>query len=296
MIVLYFQDWFGIGDIRSFLYWTIPLAIGLGVSGASFLAAIMAQNKIIRTLLILFTSGLISLGITFVVHLFIGVWYNAFSIPILFIWIVSTFAQLLFLDIYLPPSFRPKKIDRIILGICVFPIVLLVSILAIHSLTMAKSYLNKPTPETFLIPVDFKGKIRIIYGEKCGINPLLENKRRILEIPDNGLLIIQPKFKAGSIDHIYLSVDSTGKREELDHIYDFNDKSKGVRLQSSGNIGGAMPDGGFSSKSNLAIKFTDFYVSNGDSPNVYDQEYSSADNTIDSLTRILVDKCRKKIQ
>jgi energy-coupling factor transporter transmembrane protein EcfT len=154
-------------------------------------------------------------------------------------------------------------------------------------------FYGKTTPETYLIPKDFNGKFRVIYGEQCGIEPKEENGRRVLEIPDNGILIIKPEFEAGTVDHEYYSVDKNGHRVKLTMLYDFIDSKgkSGVYLSSTGSIGGPMPDGGSSSESPLAIEFGDFYVLNGDKTQKEDNRFETR---FDSLTTANVDLCRHK--
>lgn len=62
LIALYLQDWFGIGDTYSLLFWTIPLATGLAVSGRTILTLFRTRNRAFRILLSLITAGLISFG------------------------------------------------------------------------------------------------------------------------------------------------------------------------------------------------------------------------------------------
>ena len=45
------------------------------------------------------------------------------------------------------------------------------------------------TPETFLIPSTLEKRFRVIYDEKCGVEPKYENGRRIIVIPYNGVLM-----------------------------------------------------------------------------------------------------------
>ncbi len=293
VIALYFQDWFGSGDTYSLLFWTIPLATGLAVSGQTILTLFRTQNRLFRLLLTILTAGLISFGFVYLVYIFLGPWINAFSIPIFYLWIAGSFGQLLFLDWLLPQTTDRLKPTKAILGIAAFPLTVVVTIIGIYAISFADSYLTRPESETFLIPADFEGKIRIIYGEECGINPPNENSRRVLKIPDNGLLIIQPEFEAGIIDHEYYFVDNKGNREKVNPFYEIKDKSKGVRLGGSGSIGGAMPDGSSSSESPLAIHFTDLYIYDDNSKELSDREYTLRERRIDSLTTALVNGCRE---
>lgn len=148
---------------------------------------------------------------------------------------------------------------------------------------------DNPEKELYLIPANFQGRFRVIYGEHCGIMPKYEHGRRVMEIPANGILIIQPLFKAGTVDNEYYVLDKSGKREKLKEVISTANTNniKGVELLSTGSIGGAMPDGSMSSESPLAIHFADFIVYNGnDSTTTFSQ--------LDSLTNTLVTQCRGK--
>lgn len=64
------------------------------------------------------------------------------------------------------------------------------------------------TPETFLIPKDFRGQITLIYYEPCGQTVPKVDGRLIYEIPDNGVMILTNKFETGIIDKEYYFVDN----------------------------------------------------------------------------------------
>ena len=297
IIVLYFQDWLGSGDTYSLLFWTIPLSIGLAVSGQTILTLFRTQNRVFRLLLTILTAGLISFGFVYLVYIFLGPWFNAFSIPVFYLWIAGSIGQLLFLDWLLPQTTEKLRPTKTILGIAAFPLTVVLTIIGIYAISFAGSYMTRPEAETFLIPKGFEGKIRIIYGEVCGIETENVNGRRILEIPKNGLLIIQPEFEAGIIDHEYYFIDGNETKTEIKQYENYSDGTKnipGISLGGSGIIGGAMPDGGSSSESPLAIQFTDLYVYNNYSKELEDRVYTLRERRIDSLTTALVDECRRK--
>src|SRR6267142_5538621 len=116
----------------------------------------------------------------------------------------------------------------------------------------------RPAKETVLIPDNFEGEFRIVYGEKCGLNPKMERGRRVLEIPQNGLLIIQPKFETGIIDRQYYILDSDFNRAKINQLENYEERktrTPGVLMRGPGSLGGAMP-GTVSGESPLAIHFT----------------------------------------
>ena len=292
IVILYFQDWFGSGDTYSYLFWTIPLSIGIAVFSKSILNLFPLKNKLLRLLITLIVSVLISFGWVYGVYLILGPWINAFSIPVFLLWIIGMFFQLVFIDKFIQTRHTKttaKDYIKVILG---FPIILLLSIIGIYGLSFIGSYLSKPEPKTFLIPTNFEGSFKVIYGEECGLNPPIENGRIILQIPANGILIVQPEFEGGIIDHKYYFIDNDGKRTKIEQYENYTDGTKnipGVRLGGSGSIGGAMPNGGTSSESPLAIHFTNFQVYQ-DTIDKYDFE---GERKFDSLTTALVEECRK---
>lgn len=296
-VILFRQDWFGSGDTYSFVFWTIPLAVGLAISGETILNLFRTLHFLLRLLLIIVTAGLVSIGWVYFIYLILGGMINAFSIPIFYLWIGGCAVQFLFLDWRLPKPTEKPKTFKVVLGLLAFPLTLIIVVVAMFIFSFLGSYLTRPEKETYLIPNNFEGQFRIIYGEKCGINPTTEDGRRVLQIPDNGILIIQPKFEAGTIDHEYYLVDKNGKRQKINMLWDYKQrrtKSPGVLLGGSGCMGGAMPDGGSSSESPLAIHFTDFTVFNKDTTTKGERVEYKLQQRFDSLTNVLVNDCRQK--
>ena len=171
----------------------------------------------------------------------------------------------------------------------------LISVIAPLILYLPFTYLflslyGRTTPVTFLIPSDYEGQFCIVYGEKCGINPPCENGRLVFKIPHTGVLIVQPKFEAGIVNNEYYLLDENDNRKKINELYFYKDRSKkmpAVLLGSSGSIGGAMPDGSFSSESPLAITYTEFTLYNKDSTLA---DIHKTEQLIDSL----VNQCRRK--
>lgn len=295
-IILFRQDWFGCGDTYSFVFWTIPISVGLAVSGQTILNLFRTSHLLLRLLLIIVTAGLVSICWVYFIYLILGGMINAFSIPIFYLWIGGCVVQFLFLDWRLPKPTKKPKTSKVVLGLLAFPLTLIIVVVAMFIFSFLGSYFTRPEKETYLIPNNFEGQFRIIYGEKCGINPTVEDGRRVLQIPDNGILIIQPKFEAGTIDHEYFLVDKKGKRQKLDAIWDYTQHTKkfpSVLLGASGSMGGAMPDGSSSSESPLAIHFTDFTVFNKDTKVKDERAEYKLQQRFDSLTNVLVNECRE---
>ena len=152
--------------------------------------------------------------------------------------------------------------------------------------------INSGEPETYLIPENYSGKIKVVYGEDCGIEPSIENGRRILEIPENGILIIKPEFEGGIINHEYYFVNKNNERTKIERYENHSDGTKsfpGVRLAGSGAIGGVMPDGSSSTESPLAMRYSELEVYQ-DTLNSYNFKEQQK---FDTLMKDLVNECRK---
>lgn len=299
IIVLIRQDFFGKGDIYAFLFWTIPLVVGLSVSGQAIIDIFKIKNPLLRRLLILFVSTLISAGWVYVVYLVLGPWINTFSFPIFYIWIFGNSVQLLFIDWSLPKSIEQKKISKVLIRLLLFPASLLLTLIIIFCLSFLKDYLTRPEKEIYLIPNNINGKIRVIYGETCGQNPPFENGRRVMKIPNNRILIVQPKFQAGIIDNEYYLVDNNGKRTKIDERLNYDEKLKKppeIMITGSGSIAGDLPDGGSSTESPLAIHFTDFVFYNMDFDSTNERQKTLLESKFDSVTTSLVNSCRLRLK
>ncbi|MFD1470804.1 DUF6843 domain-containing protein [Hymenobacter caeli] len=226
-----------------------------------------------------------------------GPWIGAFSVPIFYLWIIGNSSQLFFLEWQLPKSVNKINFSKLLFNLFVLPVVLISCVFMIVFLSFLGAYVTKPEKEIYLIPSNFEGRFRVVYGEKCGINPRNEDGRRVLQIPENGILIIQPKFKAGVIDNEYYMINSEESRKRINIAETYNKQNTqlpSVSLNGTGVMGGAMPDGGSSSESPLAIHYTDFTVFNKDTLSKSNENEFIFQQRFDSLTNSLVGKCRSK--
>ena len=294
-VVLLRQNWFGKGDTYAFVFWSIPLAVGLAICGETILNLFRKIHFALRLILIIVTSGLISLCWVYFVYLILGPWIRAFSFPIFYLWIIGCSIQLLFLDLRLAKSTEKAKLSKTLFRLLIFPLTLVLTVVVIFFFSYLNDYLTKPMKEIYLIPSDFKGQFRVIYGEQCGTKPTYESGRRVMKIPENGILMIQPKFQAGLVNNEYYLIDKNGNRKKLNELFDYKDRLKkfpGILMGASGSMGGAMPDGSSSSESPLAIHYTDFTVFNIDTIQLDERAEFKSQQHFDSLTNVLVDECR----
>ena len=85
----------------------------------------------------------------------------------------------------------------------------------------------------FLIPAGYQGTLRVVYGEKCGVKPEMENGRPLYRFPENGLLILQVREGYyNKVGAAYYFVNKAGHREEITQVID---RSPSWTTDSNGN-------------------------------------------------------------
>lgn len=295
LVVLVFQDWFGSNDIFPFLLWTVPLAIAFSVSGESILGQIKTKRFFHRSLFIFTIAVFVSIGWVLGVYLILGSWIYAFSIPVFYLWIIGITFQLFFLDYFHDKTNNAQKKINLLPPLLSFSTALVTSTVLLILVSFVSMYTSRPEKKTFFIPNEFEGLFRVVYGENCGVVPPLDSSGRlIIQVPEIGILIIQNEFKGGIIDHEYFFLDDDGHKEKLDMIFSQNGNHTGVKLGGMGVFPGPMPDGSYSTESQLTIRFSNFYVYNHleRSKGI---DYSTENQRIDTLTRKLVSECRDKV-
>lgn len=221
VIVLTRQDWFGKGDTYSFVFWTIPFAVAISISGEAFLSLFRKANFLSGILFIIIISIIIAVVWTYCTALVLGPWIGAFSFPILYLWIVGGFIQLLFLNWRLP---KPLKVQY--LKLLYFPLGLISVLIILFTFSFIGLYVTKPDKELFLIPDGYRGNVIVIYNQKDGIKEEYEGGRRVYRIPKTGVLFSQFKDEEGIINQEYYYVSVDGKRRKLGVLdsRDFNEE------------------------------------------------------------------------
>jgi hypothetical protein len=198
-----------------------------------------------------------ALGLTYLIF---------FAIFILPIFIVGVF--LVFL------SAKPLKVKLMTTGYFVLGILIFWPIWI---------WMSKVEPETFLIPIDYRGKVQVLFNEAGGKNKKYENNRRLFEIPENGILISKFEDEYGIIDQYYFLIDSNGVRTELPKldVRDFNEEwttSKNVNESSRNELGvfhyGRVGNGEHQNEG--TYYFQEFYISTYDDLiNKFGHKYNS---------------------
>ncbi len=274
----------------AFFYWTIPFLLALTVSGGAILGLFKGRSSMFRFLMIVVSSVGLSLLWQFSVTKLVGTGAGAFDNSILYTWGIAAFVQLLFLQWRLPKSTEKKEPAVVVLGLLSFPLTAVLSVLALSLFHFAQLNSNNPEPETYLLSSDFKGEFRVVYNEKNGVEPKVEDGRRIMKVPANGILIVKPEFKNGTVDQEFFVVDKAGKRKQLNNIVKFENRLKeapgvlywgpGISIQSS-------------KYKDTQLQYVDFTLYQKDSKERNQAEYESFQNMFDSLTVALVKAERK---
>ena len=90
------------------------------------------------------------------------------------------------------------------------------------------SCFNTKTPETYLIPDGYQGKITVVYEQDKGRDEEFEGDRRLYRIDTNGILITKFKSEDGTIneDYYYIKSDGARKKISIDSSMFWRDSSK----------------------------------------------------------------------
>ncbi|MDP2386696.1 MAG: hypothetical protein Q8M29_10025 [Bacteroidota bacterium] len=149
-----------------------------------------------------------------------------------------------------------------------------------------KYMINKKTAITLLVPDQFKGQIRVVYGEKGGVVPQKVDGRMELKIPESGVLIIQPHLESGLDDINYYYVDGKGIRQKMNELKSPGDntiKRPSVYFEGTGSSTSLDPE----KMPPLDYLYDSFYVLKNDSDKVETQVDEMKNNALtDSLVKV----------
>jgi hypothetical protein len=151
---------------------------------------------------------------------------------------------------------------------------------------------NRSLPNTFLIPADYEGVLRVVYEEKCGITPKVENGRQILEFKNDGLIVLNTTVDTGK-DNIYYLVDRKGNRKTVTEIPDFREQTNKTPAIVVGPVSvSTQYITSVNSKittSSGGAAYMDFKLYNKNNKEIRDEEFYQK---LDSLTNAAVNACR----
>ncbi len=218
--------------------------------------------------------------------------YNSTILPgIIVIYFIAILFQFCFLHLFLLQ--KNEHTNNGILGLVLLPVYTIgftaISLFITFGITMYPLLFHK---ETYLIPRNFQGCIRVVYNFECGVEAQKKNGRSIIHVPDNGLILLKNELKRPrnllvaiweqQLDQEFYSIDNKGNKEKLHHKEQYSqDISKGVRITGT-------DERGEPGNSNFVL-FKRFYVYN--SSNIKNEIDCSTveDNLFNKL-----EKCRNK--
>lgn len=277
--ILLSQDWYGSGDIKAFIIWSIALAAGVSVGGKTVITLLKDRNLFLQLFFVIIIAGVASFVGIYLMAWFYGPWMGTFSFSIIPIWIVGCFVQLLFLSWKLPLSIKkPHVIKATLRLVLLLPITMIVVMqLALFIFSFAVLLTKRTLKQTYLIPADYEGKFVVVYGENCAGVPRMENEREVMEVPKSGVLIVQSNLDGNVfIDDEFYLVDEKGTRVKANRgITKFPSVADGGRT-------GLGPD----------IHYDHFYLYN---KRTTIDENVEPHRKFDELVIDLVSECRKKI-
>lgn len=277
------------------IYWTVPLALGIAVGGGVLVNLFRRATKLRRFIYPILAAIAISSVWQFSVSALLGPINGTFDSSVVFAWTGAVLLQLLFLQWRLPKEAEKPQFSVIIARILTIPVTVVVVLLAMNIGSLMLKQPSGSTKETFLIPADFKGEFRIVYGEKGGVKPKMEDGRRIYQIPENGVLVVQPQYKNETIDHEYYLVDKSGKRSEINMIREYKNRqaeAPGVLFWGSSIL---QDTAKISLTKFQPITYTEFTLYRKDTKERSNEEYIKFQEKFNLLTRSEVKKTREKL-
>jgi len=161
---------------------------------------------------------------------------------------------------------------------------------------------SHPLPNTFLIPSVCEGTLRIVFDEKCGTEPEVENGRRILKFKKDGFLVLKTdiddilttELSKGQNNDFYL-VDSKGNKTRLTQIPDFKDRGDITPAIVVGGIGVSSSVVNTTNSQTTLVSggatYMNFNLYNKNTTEIKD---SFSSKKLDSLTNAAVSACRSK--
>jgi|SRR5450432_2788441 len=122
---------------------------------------------------------------------------------------------------------------------------------------------NYSTPETYLIPNGFQGRVNIIFNKPNTDYTPIENGRRVYRIPGNGILLTRSRYESGGfINHDFYYLNSMGDKTPLKifkYVYENNGNTHWVVEDSV--VVGIFEDGTVGSYPGREVVYEDFVVS-----------------------------------
>lgn len=145
--------------------------------------------------------------------------------------------------------------------------------------------ISKKDAVAVVVTKDFSGQVRIIYGEKNGIVPETKEGRMFFEVPDNGILIVQPHITSGLTDIEYYMLDNKGVKRKISAMKSADDKTVS---RPAGFFEGTMSSEAESGAHvSLDYIYTAFYILGNDSAKIQTYQEEMVKNPFtDSLVKV----------
>ena len=152
---------------------------------------------------------------------------------------------------------------------------------------------NYSKPKNILIPSDFSGQLKVIYEEACGSKYEKVDGLKTLNFPENGVLILNEKFDS-HVNFKYFLIDKFGNKTEIPSIENPLDNSVKQPYITVGKSGVSYHsiEANTANKPDKGITYSEFYVYNDSSAT----NELHPEQTLDSITLILVNSCRNNLQ
>ena len=165
-------------------------------------------------------------------------------------------------------------------------ILIIITSITFLSLTLQSCNSRPVQFHTYLIPSNYKGTLRIIYNEECGIKPRIEDGREILAFPKNGVLILNTDVFYSITGNKYYLIDGKGNKTKVAEIFNSADRlSNGLSV-----LAGTLTVAGYTYHNSeveiKGIEYKDFKL--------FKNGIVDTTQNLDSLTNALVSACRAK--
>ncbi len=144
--------------------------------------------------------------------------------------------------------------------------------------------IQKKDAVAVVVPLDFSGQVRIVYGEKNGIVPETKDDRMILNVPANGILIVKPSIKSGLTDVEYYYQNANEAKVKITAMKAADDKtvSRPAAFFEGTHSSEIIPGG-----QSLDYIYDAFFILGNDSARVLTYQEEMVNNPLtDSLVRV----------
>ncbi len=150
---------------------------------------------------------------------------------------------------------------------------------------LADFFRPRRMPTTYIIPQNFTGKFRVVYGVACGIVPAFEKDRTIFNIPSDGILMVNSKNTSGIINEEFYFVNENKARTKIviGESFDAQAKEKQFALMLNSGI--------FSKDSLTNIYYEEYQIFNNDTIKWTVEEQEKHRSDLDSIFEKKVDDC-----